>query len=178
MTDPHLTPRQPSVSRREALQALAAAGGALGAAFLPARWGRPLIEAGVLPAHAQSSNCLGPFTLTGCPINTIAWDPMQNQSFMLNITFQAQIDPPCAGIGLCYQIRWLFGDQVVDQNEIFCGQTGPGGLASSGGGISEGLFFQMQPTPNTCEVVVSFENPQLGQDVCTSTMAIPPYPED
>ena len=46
------------ISRGEAIKALAAAGGALTAgAFLPARWTRPLVESGVLPAHAQAS-CL------------------------------------------------------------------------------------------------------------------------
>ena len=44
------------VSRREILKALAAGGSALAAsAFLPGKWTRPLVEAGVLPAHAQSS---------------------------------------------------------------------------------------------------------------------------
>ncbi|MBN1148645.1 MAG: twin-arginine translocation signal domain-containing protein [Anaerolineales bacterium] len=47
------------LSRREALKALAASSGALAAAaFLPARWTRPVVQAGVLPAHAQASQCL------------------------------------------------------------------------------------------------------------------------
>ena len=51
------------ISRREALKALAASGGALAAAaFLPGKWAKPLVEAGVLPAHAQgSTNCPQPF---------------------------------------------------------------------------------------------------------------------
>jgi hypothetical protein len=45
-----------SLNRREALKALAAAGGALAAtAFLPGKWAKPLVEIGVLPAHAQGS---------------------------------------------------------------------------------------------------------------------------
>jgi hypothetical protein len=44
------------ISRREAIKALAAGGGVLAAtAFLPGKWIKPVIEAGVLPAHAQSS---------------------------------------------------------------------------------------------------------------------------
>jgi hypothetical protein len=47
---------KPQLSRRDALKALVAAGGALtAAAFLPGKWAKPLVEAGVLPAHAQSS---------------------------------------------------------------------------------------------------------------------------
>lgn len=46
------------LSRREVLKALAAGSGALAAAaFLPGRWAKPLVQTGVLPAHAQSSRC-------------------------------------------------------------------------------------------------------------------------
>ena len=45
-----------ALSRRELLKVLTAAGGAVGAAaFLPTKWSKPLVEAGVLPAHAQGS---------------------------------------------------------------------------------------------------------------------------
>jgi hypothetical protein len=45
-----------SISRRELLKLLAASGGAMAAAaFLPASWTRPLVQSGVLPAHAQAS---------------------------------------------------------------------------------------------------------------------------
>ena len=44
------------ISRRKALKALAAAAGGLGAAaFLPAKWVKPVVESGVLPAHAATS---------------------------------------------------------------------------------------------------------------------------
>ncbi len=50
------TPVESSVSRRELLKVLAASGGGLiAAAFLPKRWLKPVIEAGVLPAHAQAT---------------------------------------------------------------------------------------------------------------------------
>jgi hypothetical protein len=45
-----------SLSRRELLKALAATAGATAAAaFLPANWAKPVIKAGVLPAHAQAT---------------------------------------------------------------------------------------------------------------------------
>jgi hypothetical protein len=56
MDEQQTTPEATNLSRRELLKALAAAGGALGAAaFLPGKWIKPLVEAGVLPAHAQST---------------------------------------------------------------------------------------------------------------------------
>lgn len=47
------------MTRRDLLKILAASGGALAAAaFLPARWSKPLVAAGVLPVHAQSTTQL------------------------------------------------------------------------------------------------------------------------
>jgi hypothetical protein len=46
------------LSRRDALKVLGAAAGATALANLPAKWTTPKLEAGVLPAHAQSS-CFG-----------------------------------------------------------------------------------------------------------------------
>ena len=59
MDEPKTTSEETNLSRRELLKALAAAGGALGAAaFLPGKWTKPLVEAGVLPAHAQGTQIL------------------------------------------------------------------------------------------------------------------------
>ncbi len=50
------TPKNSSLSRREALKTIIAAGGALAAAAsLPGQWTKPQVEAGVIPAHAQAS---------------------------------------------------------------------------------------------------------------------------
>ncbi len=47
-----------NISRRELLKVLTATGGGLlAAAFIPGKWLKPVIEAGVLPAHAQTSLC-------------------------------------------------------------------------------------------------------------------------
>jgi hypothetical protein len=47
------------IGRRDALKMLAASAGAvLGAAALPAKWMKPVVETGVLPVHAQSSNTI------------------------------------------------------------------------------------------------------------------------
>ena len=46
-----------NLSRRDALKFLGAAAGATVLANLPANWSTPELAAGVLPAHAQTSNC-------------------------------------------------------------------------------------------------------------------------
>lgn len=45
--------QQQQISRRRLLKALTAAGGVLAASMLPGKWAKPVVEVGVLPAHAQ-----------------------------------------------------------------------------------------------------------------------------
>jgi len=46
------------MSRRQALKAIAAAAGGLtAAAFIPAKWLKPVVDAGLLPVHASTSAC-------------------------------------------------------------------------------------------------------------------------
>ena len=48
--------KQETLSRRKMLKTLVAAGGAVGAAsFLPEKWLKPVVQSGVLPAHAAAS---------------------------------------------------------------------------------------------------------------------------
>lgn len=67
--DPHdqEQPETKKISRRNALKILAAAAGATTLANLPGQWMKPVLRAGVLPAHAQTS---GLPTATGVPTNT------------------------------------------------------------------------------------------------------------
>ncbi len=54
-----IQPSAENLNRRDILKVLAASGsGLLAAAFLPGKWLKPVIEAGVLPAHAQTSRCV------------------------------------------------------------------------------------------------------------------------
>ena len=76
-----------ALSRREVLKTLAAAGSAIGAAaFLPAKWAKPVIEAGVLPAHAQGTRMLEIFNLSVGPANNSVSAP-DNNIFYANFDF-------------------------------------------------------------------------------------------
>jgi hypothetical protein len=49
-----------TLGRRQLLKAIAATGGAVAAStFLPGEWAKPIVEVGVLPAHAQVSEKAG-----------------------------------------------------------------------------------------------------------------------
>ncbi len=62
-----------AISRRQLLKALVAAGGAITAStLLPGEWAKPVVEVGVLPAHAQAS---AP-TPTPTPTPTVAPTPL------------------------------------------------------------------------------------------------------
>lgn len=55
---------QAELSRRKILKALTALGGAVAATgFMPAKWSSPLVDLGVMPAHAQTTT--GALELTG-----------------------------------------------------------------------------------------------------------------
>jgi len=79
-----------SLSRRELLKVLVATGGGLvAAAFLPGRWLKPLVSAGVLPVHAQSSLTL---TISGVRVSCIPSPPNdphpEKQYFAGILTYQ------------------------------------------------------------------------------------------
>jgi len=84
------TTEETNLSRREALKVLTAASGAIAAAaFLQGKWTKPVVEAGVVPAHAQSSrtppevNLTSLCTLVGAPGYSAGftyYDPLNGMS--------------------------------------------------------------------------------------------------
>jgi hypothetical protein len=75
--EPH---NKAAISRRQALKALAGLGGSLGTVLiLPRRWATPEVKAGVLPAHAQSSNAAFLNVLASWEgiedVDLMVWDP-------------------------------------------------------------------------------------------------------
>jgi hypothetical protein len=83
-----------SISRRNLLKILSAAGGAVALANLPIHWMKPAVKMGLLPAHAQSSS---PYVLTAAA--DLDW-----VTFCFNLMSSATIAPVAAGIGLAYTI--------------------------------------------------------------------------
>jgi len=111
-----------ALNRRELLKVLTAAGGAIGAAaFLPARWSKPLVEAGVLPAHAQGTMTLEISNLSVFPIPGSAPIEPYGANFHFNDTL-CQVDDSAN----------LYVSALPCGRTIYNGQT----LASVGGSIN------------------------------------------
>jgi hypothetical protein len=133
------TPKNTNLNRREALKAILAASGALvAAASLPGRWSKPMVEAGVIPAHAQGS--LPDFTVT---------------------VLEACRDLRSARIGYTDPAGLVTnGDHVVVYIQIPCDTTiydgTVGGILASGNGFSGTLEisdFQVNCTLNTIDTL-------------------------
>jgi hypothetical protein len=77
----------PKITRREALKVLAAATGAVVLSNLPQEWKTPIVEVGVLPAHAQGASGPAPqiFNMSGF------WDTANMGTSVRGVT----INPIC-----------------------------------------------------------------------------------
>jgi hypothetical protein len=95
--------RQRRLSRREVLKALAAMGGAAAvSSFLPEKWVKPVVEAGGVPAHAQSSNYIVQCHILDLAFRNDAgiakdWVPAAG-NFRLEVL--GQVVPPVAGLSM------------------------------------------------------------------------------
>lgn len=99
--NPSGNPQEDMIGRRELLKALAATSGAVVAAsMLPGKWSEPVIEAGVLPAHAQG---------TPAPTDTVVIRQLEDDYVM-------RIGDPNSGPD--YRSGEAFRDRV-NQNEDF-----------------------------------------------------------
>jgi len=94
-----------TLGRRELLKALAAAGGAVTASsLLPGEWAKPVVEVGVLPAHAQVSEgapgnlalIIGCFAFKG-PNEDVDPNAIYRDSIL---STYCEIDPSVSGITL------------------------------------------------------------------------------
>lgn len=88
-------------SRRWLLKALTAGGVAAAASFVPKKWSTPVVEGGVLPAHAQLSpmllllDCFGGGTITiqpGQDMVVLSFSVMENLASINNIVIVAALN--------------------------------------------------------------------------------------
>lgn len=152
------TPQNPPsgmLTRREALKALAAATGAVVLANLPVSWKTPVVEVGVVPAHAQGGSGPAPVvnTLTG------SWEYVNNGAPLPNPKAQ-----PCT-----VTIRFNYQDtlgQVSGNSTVFGTyasiQNFSGFVASgfmNGNGYAGSIIFPFNSS--TCSVNSSAVSVQL-----------------
>ena len=74
MTDNQHSSKPQALSRGEMLKVISAMGMAITASSLaPEQWIKPVVEAGVVPAHAQSSlHCVSPYSIDRCQIEDMS----------------------------------------------------------------------------------------------------------
>jgi hypothetical protein len=145
-------------TRRELLKSLAALGGAVAASsLLPDTWARPQIGAGVLPAHAQSTLCMPPYTIDHCNIELLPNGVL---------TTSVWIAPPCPGIQMTLSLIFTI---IVNQQPEAKPQTAPPELITdSSGMVSFTTNFPLPPDAQSVYAEWKFFDPADGSDICTT----------
>lgn len=112
-------PEPQRISRRNALKILTAAAGATTLANLPGQWMKPVLRAGVLPAHAQTSGLptANP-TATTAPTNTPTATPTNTPTSTPTPT--ATATPQIIQGSLLASVEWSFEVGEIDLDlEVF-----------------------------------------------------------
>jgi hypothetical protein len=170
MTATRLMTSKQILSRREALMVLAATGGAAAASLLlPEKWVQPVVEAGILPAHAQSSIvCAAPYTIDHCRIYDIYHEP----GLFLHYVSTVYLKPACAGVPITYI------NEILDENlEILVAFESSVVYETNSRGevtniFSTGIGFG---TEHLVSVSWKIARPNFGTDICTAIEHIPAY---
>ncbi|MCS6994782.1 MAG: twin-arginine translocation signal domain-containing protein [Anaerolineales bacterium] len=159
------------LSRRDALKVLAAASGAVALSHLPTSWGKPELQAGVLPAHAQTSMT----HVLSAPFPPEEIDLGQSYCYDgIVIRFTAVITPPTAGISLQYSLNYTAsgapGSITVPSPTIGTVNTNGSGQATVDVTVlPDSPFFG---TTGTLTVVWSFVNPADGTNTVSQSYDI------
>lgn len=131
---------KPVLSRREALKALTAVTGAVALSHLPPTWETPLVEIGMLPAHACVSDT-PPFAEPGQIIVSATWSPAVDDEIYLDIA-----------VGDCDDIDFLVTDDT---------DSGTGPLNVNGENLEADTYVidldYYGTVPLTAEVTVTTE---------------------
>jgi hypothetical protein len=171
MTATKSSTREQELSRREVLKALAAIGGAAAASsFLPEKWVKPVVETGVLPAHAQSSVCSPPFTFDQCADGFAGWSTTPSPIPTLLIDSMAFINTRCEGLPLLFTF-------IIKNNEgkiIY--SSNPDVYLTNNHGFAEAIVFvpssQIAGVPYLVSFNWEFINNKYGNTHCTWEVGI------
>ena len=149
-----------SLSRRELLKALAATAGATAAAaFLPGNWVKPVVTAGVLPAHAQGTL---QFDLD-CAI-FLGEQDVSNQSIPagnLILNLRAQVQPPTAGVGINFYYTYQLPAPGVGSLNV---------ITLADGSCQTPIAHDFQPD-DTLNIVVSIYSPAGQTAICSRSVS-------
>ena len=164
---PEQTPEK-TLGRRELLKALAAAGGAVAASsLLPGEWAKPVVEVGVLPAHAQVSEGQQPpqlLSITTCSTANSNGGPISSSSTL--VTF-AVISPVTANI----QLRRTITRNDVNPSQVIDTTTG----VTNGSGRWNAPSFTLPGIgvgTGNLTVLWEFVDPDDGTNTCQNNVDI------
>ncbi len=137
------------MSRRTLLKIIAAAGGSMAAsAMLPGKWVKPVMRAGVLPVHAQTSSPVAaPYRIVD---STAEQEPQDGCFLNLSVT----ISPADDGI----EMQVVILDPADERTETITATT-IAGVAT--------FTSQMCTGASTTTVTFSFVNPVLCSTTCS-----------
>jgi hypothetical protein len=186
LPSPDLSEKEPAASlgRRELLKALAASGGAVAATILPGQWAEPVVEVGLLPAHAQASapgqapplvqpvifSCGGLSFFLQSP-NQVLFD---NDERIINLFAQVTPAPP-VGTLIRYDVS-VNGAPIVIDEPILPAPTDATGLADFGSSTVRpiGGFDSLTPG-DIVTITFSFEppiDPTFDPTPCTADFTV------
>lgn len=182
-------PESLSLTRRQLLKALLAAGGAATVSMLPSRWVKPVVDVGVLPAHAQVSATptlppdLTPTATIQAPyaINSLTfYNPDTNTAFFHPgdpIATYATVMPAAPNLALYARITLQqpshYQNGVVAEGTRLTDVNGRSALFEFDTSI---LFYPPDPGAQRYRIDWGFTNPSDGWNSLTGYVDILPVP--
>ena len=168
---PQTTNHEKNNGRRKILRTIAGAGGAIAAGgMLPEKWTRPMVDAALLPAHAQTSSCTEPCTLSV----SIDWDSTSSDmDLLLETPGGTLIDPKATTQSQCLRHE---GDDLGNRYEEFISTIGtgvnPGTYRLSIRNNDYGAAFRYSVTGCNIDITGS-DSAARNQTVLVETFTVP-----
>jgi hypothetical protein len=151
-----MDPEPPTkLSRRDAIKLLGAAAGASVLANLPSKWSTPQLAAGVLPAHAQTSE-----------LHSLSCDDLlQTLNSGTLVTGAVHVSPVASGILLHYHI-------VLTNLTTVHSLNGNVPTDAAGQALVDLDVLFAPGTPHTVDIAWSFVNPSDGTSTCSTSLDV------